>query len=288
MAIKTLLVPLDGGEASARALDGALKLAKKFTAHVTVLHIRPDPRDTIPLLGEGLSASMIEEMMAAAEREAERGVARARGVFDEALRKAGVPSVDPSPAPGEASATWLEDIGHADTVVSLAGRLSDLIVLARPTEATSPAGRAVLDAALFETGRPVLLVPPEPVDDIGARIAIGWNGSAEAARAVNAGLSFIRKSQETVVVSVADGSAQPEAAPQLVEYLEWHGLDPKLVMVPGEKRPVADTLLDTAAHEGCDLLVMGAYTHSRVRELILGGVTRQVLDTAGIALLMTH
>jgi len=290
MTIRTLLVPVDGSTASSQALASALGLAKDLTAHVTALHVRADPRDTVPLLGEGLSANMIEEMMAAAERESDHAAARAHEVFENALRKAGLPSVDPSPAPGEASATWLEDLGRAEGAIAHAGRLSDMMVMPRPDGDGGYGADSILNAALFETGRPVLIAPPDAGPVPGRHVAVAWNGTREAARAVHAALPLLKKADQVTVLTVTDSDEVMPAqdAAELVEYLEWHGIDPKAATVAAEGRSVGQTILAEAHARGCDLLVMGAYTHSRMRELVLGGVTKYMLAHTETALMMAH
>lgn len=288
MSMKTLLVPLSGDKMSVYALDLALLLARTMTAHVTVLHARADPRDTVPLVGEGLSTSMIEEFMEAATVEADRRSEIAHNIFEAALEKASVPLVDPSPAPGEISASFVEEIGHVGDIVGRMGRLSDLVVVSRPEEESVLDEADTLNAALFETGKPVLVAPARAVTTIGRRMAIAWNGSAEAARAISAAMEFIEQSDEAVVLSVGDKGAGVDSIGPLAEYLEWHGADPKVNTIKANGAPIGTTLLDACKTADADLLVMGAYTHSRMRELILGGVTREILASSDMPLLMAH
>ena len=288
MIVKTLLVPISGNEHSAHALDVALLFARSTMAHVTALHVRADPRDVIPLIGEGVSASMVEELMAATTRDADRRAEAARAVFDAALGKAGVPLVDPSPAPGEVSASFVEEIGRVSEVVGRMGRLTDIVVITKPDEESLLDEAETLNAALFETGKPVLVVPPVPVSSIGQRLAIAWDGSTEAARAVSAALPLIEQADKAVILSVGDSDGGINGVGPLAEYLEWHGSDPEINVINGKGRSVSATLLGACKKVDGDLLVMGAYGHSRMRELIMGGVTRDVLADAEVPVLMVH
>jgi nucleotide-binding universal stress UspA family protein len=283
-----ILVPLDGTEASKSALETAFAVGREVAAHVTVLHVRPDPKDAVPLLGEGMSGSMIEEMIEIAETEAANRAAKARAMFDSLCAEHNVPLSD-EPSPGESvSASWTEEIGREDEVTAWRGRLSDMVVLSRPTPDSDVSASMTLNAALFETGRPALIVPPGGAAPIGRKVAVSWNGSAQAARAVASAMPIIAGSGGVVIFSAESDQTSVSVAPELATYFAWHGVTAETRVFSASPRAVGEVLLKECIDAGADLLVMGAYTHSRMRQLILGGVTRHVLENATVPLFMAH
>jgi len=286
MTIQTILVPVDGSEQSRHVLGAAVALGRERAAHVVALHARPDPRDSLPLLGEGISGVMIEDLMRLTEREGRERAERARALFDGFCASSGVPVIQGPPAPVGVSASWLDVAGPEDDAVARRGRLADVIVVSQspPDEVSA----LTLNGALVESGRPVLVVPTTVTDFVGRRVCVAWNGNVEAARAVAAALPFLTAAEKVAVLTVAGDDVPEAVAGELVEYLAWHGVAAEDVAVPEGAQGIGEALLEACDAWGGDLLVMGAYTHSRMRQLILGGVTRHVLGNARVPLLMIH
>lgn len=287
MTIRRILVPLDGSDQSKIALQAGIAVGQILAAHVSALHVQHDAKDSIPLLGEGMSVAMIEDMIRIAETEAKERAARARTLFDEATSQASV-EISEQPSASGVSAAWSEETGREDDATARRGRLADLIVAARPTSDSDPAATLTLNAALFETGRPVLVVPPGGAATIGRNIAISWNGSAQAARAIGSAIPLIAKAGQVTVFTIQSDRTDARITPDVAEYLTWHGIKSEAKAITGAPSSVGAELLSQATAVGADLLVMGAYTHSRMRQLILGGVTRHVLAAAEISLFMAH
>ncbi len=292
MSIRCILVPIDGTETSKPSLHAAFTIGRELNASVEVLHVRPNPKDAVPLLGEGMSGTMIEEMIEIAEKEAGERANRARALFDEYCAAFKVTKTNPPLGPAEFSATWRDETGREDEITALRGRLSDLIVIARPTAESPAAATMMLNAALVETGRGTLVVPVTGLKTFGQKVAISWNGSGESARAVAAALSIIKRAQSVLIITVQKQETETSVAPDLAAYLSRHGIDAKVDMVYVGDSPagaqVGEAVLRNCAHAGADLLIMGAYTHSRWRQLIFGGVTRYVLNEATIPVVMVH
>lgn len=288
MSVRTILVPLDGTDASKSALEMAFTVGRNLAAHVTVLHVRPDPKDAVPLLGEGMSGSMIEEMIQIAETEATNRAAKARALFDAMCASHKVAVVDQPSLQEAVSASWSEEVGREDESTARRGRLADLSVVCRPGPDSDVSSTMTLNAALFETGRPVLVVPPDGPLPVGRKVAVSWNGSAQAARAVASAMPIISGCEELLVLSVEADTTSVDMAPQLATYFAWHGVTAQTKTFAASTRGVGEALLGECAEAGVDLLVMGAYTHSRMRQLILGGVTRHVLEAATLPLFMAH
>ncbi len=289
MAIKTILVPLGDPEAGASPLKTAFAVAGLFDAHVEALHVRADPRTTIvDYVGESMSGQLIEDVLKAAEARAAEVAERARRLFDEARAKADIAIAEAAPGPGRASAAWREETGYEDQWVERYGRLADLTVIGRRAANQEVASRLSIDSVILGTGRALLVAPPRPPASVGNNVAVAWNGSAEAARGVGAAMPFLTRAGTVTVLSAERDSGRRYRPEDLAAYLAWHGIKAKAATIPVKGESVGATLLSEAARGGADLMVMGAYTHSRVREMIVGGVTRHVLDSAEIAVLMAH
>jgi nucleotide-binding universal stress UspA family protein len=287
MSIRTILISVDGTEASHHALKMGFVIGRAMRSHVDVLHVRADPKDTVPLLGEGMSVAMIEDMMDVADRESIDKAGKARTVFEQAITDYGA-TISHQPEGEGFSVNWIEETGREDDAVALHGRLVDLIVAPRPTESSDVSANLALNAALFETGRAVLVVPPSGSDEPGNNVVISWNGSAQAARAVTSAMPILKAAETVTVFTVESDRTSSERAPELATYLGWHGIICDTHTLSGPSTSVGPKLMEEVAGVKADMLVMGAYTHSRMRQLILGGVTRHILESARIPVLMAH
>lgn len=291
-AYKSILVPVGDAQSAAVPLDTALRLAGRFASHVTALHVRFDPTTAVPLVGEGMSGAMIDEMIGRAETQADQRAQAARTAFEAACDRHGVPRLAAPPAAG-LSAEWIETVGREDEAVAWRGRLSDLLVFGHPGgEAEAPA-MLTLNDALMSCGRPLLLCPAGPAgspEALGTSVAIAWNGSAEAARAVGWAMPLLRHAKTVTVLAVSEHADRPVNAPaaELAAYLGWNGVTATANVVQASASHAGEELLRQSMACGADLLVMGAYTHSRLRQLIMGGVTRHVIAHAPLHVLMCH
>jgi len=287
MAFSTVLVSVDGLEGSKSVVETAFKVANRFSSHLSALHVRPDPKDTIPLLGEGMSVAMIEDMVNIAEDESTERSRRAREKFDECVSQYAFVVTDDVTTAGP-SVTWREERGREDDIAARFGRLTDLTIAPRPCVESDVTQTLTLNSALFDTGRPVLVVPPGESAEIGRKVVVSWNGSAQAARSIGLAMPFLKEADEVTAFTVGYGTAGGEQATELANYLAWHGVTCSTRVLPGKGSAVGAELLEEAKSVDADLLVMGAYTHSRMRQLILGGVTRHVLEHAELPLFMAH
>jgi nucleotide-binding universal stress UspA family protein len=291
MMIRTILAPVTGNRPDAAGLHAAFVVAKAFQAHVDALCVTPHPELRAPIEAASIPAPLARKLVTLATEEQARTAASARLAFDEFSTKHGA---DPAQrgneaAPDRVTAGWREATGPLGEIVPEEARLADLVVLARDAEGENIT-RAAIETVIFNSGRPLLLAPTGQVPSIGAAPAIAWNGSSVAARAVRASLPFLRQAGEAVILFADPVETGRAADPQrLAGYLEWHGITATIRQVTAGHRQVSDALIEDASGAGCDLLVMGAYGHSRVRELVLGGVTRDMLrrDT-GLPILVAH
>ena len=286
MTIKSILVPLPDPQFATTTLKAAFTVAAQFDAHIEALHARADARMVAAAyMSDNMAGPMIEQVMKDTETQSEQNARKTRDAFEKACAAAKVRYAEkPGRTPG-VTAAWREDTGEEDQLLRRYGRVADLIVLPRPSGDLDVGIRLSLEAALMETGRPLLLIPPKTAK-VGSNIAIAWNGSTEAARAVGEAKPFLENAKKVTILTAAEKNVDfnPEG---LQSFLAWHGVKAGIekVRVRGD---VSKALLSTATRVGADLLVMGAYSHSRVREMILGGVTRHVLNEATMPTLMAH
>jgi nucleotide-binding universal stress UspA family protein len=285
-SLGTILLPLSRVDGADALLDAAFGVARRFGAHVRIWHVSPDPEAALHMTGMALPGSARQAVIEVGARNAEEVAAALQPKVLDYCNAHRIPVLDGPPTPDGVSASWHRHVGREGRVVMQRGRLADLIVVPRPDEPT-PAPR-VLEAALFETGQPVLVVPPRPPEVIGTCVAIGWNGSLVAARAVTAARPFLAAAESVAILCPADGSSESLSAEDLAEELAWHGIVAQVQPIEARGRGAGKAILAAVEQVGADLLVMGGYGKTRTREIILGGATRDVLAGASIPALMVH
>ena len=165
------------------------------------------------------------------------------------------------------------------------GRASDLVVASRSVD--EALGRSMLEAVLLETGRPLLIPGPAAMPAAIERIAIAWKPVPQAARAMALAMPFLQRASEVIIATVEESAEDGDEIARLSRYLEWHGLHSTVARMRPGPDGAAATLLSAIAGRA-DLLVMGAYGHSRVREWVFGGFTTHVLADAPLPVLMAH
>ena len=266
-------------------MAAAMLVGRAFGAHVDVLHVRADPRQIIPYVGEGLSGALVDEVISAAANDGGRRELEARALFDEYCESKVVP-IASAPQPGFSMA-WRVDDGREDERAAMWARTADLAVASRPLAAAEAQTTALFEGLVYEGGLPVLLSPPTPPKSIGKRILIGWNGGAECARAIASAMPFLEAAEAIRVVSMPgwlDGLSRIE---RVRDRLAWRGIAAEAKACPGEAPvEIGRNLLAAASDFDADLIVMGAYTQSRIRQMVLGGVTRHAVSNAECALFL--
>jgi len=288
MPIRKLLLPLTGASTGEAALSTALLVARAFNAHVTALHVRVDSRDVAPLAGEGLSGAMIEEMMSATEKESGDRASAVRMMFEKFVTQNGVPIEDPTYQPDHPTASFASITGREEDLVAQQARLADLTIVPHPEAGEDVSSSDALHAVLFDSGRPVLIAPRAAPSSVGTRVAVGWNGTAESSAAVWGALPFLQRASAVRILWSEDYQRRGPHAPELAAYLRLHGIAAEIATFRPIDREVGAGLLAAAREFGADLLTMGAYSHSRIRQLILGGVTRHVLEKSTLPVMMNR
>jgi hypothetical protein len=283
MAIRNVLVPIFQGVDFRAQLDAALQLGRKEPVHINAVFIRPDPATLAAAMPDMLIAAGITiENIEGEGREAE---AKARAAFED-WRLANEVPLD-SANLRVCNASWRERVSSIETVIIEVGRLSDLIILTHPDSFETSTQRA-FDAAVFETGRPTLILPKDVPGDLLSHVMIAWNSSIEATRAVAGAMPLLHQAKQVSIFTAPARADETIRDLYLGEQLAWHGIRSHYLPADIDAHSVGAALLDAVHAERATMIVMGAYTHSRVREMLLGGVTRHILKHTTVPVLMMH
>ena len=288
MTMKTILVPIEESDGLTSMLETALLAANMFGSYVEGLYYQPTSAGAMVVAGEGLVVTT-PELVESVERQDRERRERVHSQFNSFMERKGVKMIDAgATAISDVSACWVEEESPNSEIVGTRSRVFDLTVVSRPVKGANIAAMSILEAALFEGGRPILIAPPEPPAKLGDNMVIAWNGSTETARTIAFSMPFLVKAKEVSVIAIDGfGVAGPSTA-EVAEQLQRNGIPAKHKDCPALNRKVGRAFLEEAADLGADLLVKGAYTQSRVRQMIFGGATDHILSNAEIPVLMSH
>jgi nucleotide-binding universal stress UspA family protein len=279
--MKTILVPTEDDDAMSSALETALILARRCDSYIEGFALRWK-------IAEFVSADMMGAVVVQADhREITRMETQARAIFESFMQKHGVPRSTAST--DSLSFGWLDNAPEGDAFVGSHGRVFDVIVMNRSGRNTTGLRNRAINAGLFESGRPILLAPPSPPAQIGTNVLIAWNRSTEQARATALAMPLLQKADRVTVLTVIGGTdVSGPSAEQLVRYLRRNRIVTDLKTAELNGRSTGETVLAMAQSLGCDLLIKGAYTQSRLRQMIFGGATQHVLENAVIPVLLAN
>jgi nucleotide-binding universal stress UspA family protein len=277
--MKTILVPTEPHDFTTATLDAALLLARRFDSYVEGFALRSALAELLAV--DPLSAAVLPTV----DRDDEEAAQQARRLFESFMRGRGVPRRGGGIGP---SFGWLDEAPNGDGFVGSYGRVFDITVVGRPDPNRNSPRMSTLEAALFDSGRPILIAPPTPPPRLGDVVVIAWNGSTETARTVAFALPLLEQAERVVVLTVEGWMVPGPSGEQLARYLRANGIAAEPLGVPAGRRNNGETVLANAAALGCDLLVKGAYTQSRLRQMIFGGATAHILARAEMPVLMAH
>ncbi len=273
MTYRTILLQMFEDPNLEHRLTAAVALAGRFDAHLVGLNVSPPP---VMPFGYGEAAAYVGPEVFEAQREAAHAIAeRLHAAFDGALDSTGLSSI------------WRDEEGDPPTLFARAAATVDLVVTGRvPGDALDAIVPDVTGHLVTEAGGPVLMLPAGAVDGgFGKRVMVGWNGKKEAKRALSDALPFLRGADTVWLVTIGD----PEEVrlDRAVRLLGRHDVTAEELVLEASGQEPGAQLLEQAQANDADLLVMGAYSHSRLREMILGGATRHVLHNATLPVLFS-
>jgi len=289
--MKTILLPLldDGTEDAETTANAAIAtaqiLASRFASHVEGLFVKATPLE---------SAAPVDISPAYFERHQsywdEAGtIAKKR--FTTFMNSHKVTFCGIGETRDGPTAAWREEIGDRIRIVGSYGRLFDVTVVGRTSLPSTERWMPICEAALFESGRPVIVAPPKPPQTLGRRILLAWNGSTETARTIGLGMQLLLDAESVTVLSVTGALGGMVPGPdgeQVAAHLVRSGVKAIAKTVQARSRAAGEAILSEAAASRADLIVKGAYTHSRLREVIFGGTTRHILAEAQVPVLIAH
>jgi len=279
--MRSILIPMDERERMDPVLRTGLLLARRFDSYVEGFALQSRISEFVTVdMGVNIPLEPFKQ-------ESLEEAKKMRALFETFMQQEGVPRQTPT-AQG-VSFGWLDDPMEGEGAVGSYGRVFDLIVLNRPDANSSSLHHRALESGLFESGRPLLLAPPTPPTRIATNIMIAWNGSTEQTRAVAFAMPLLQRADRVTVLTVIGGQGVPgPTGEQMARSLQRDGVAAVPLSVGLEGRSTGEAILATAKSSGSDLLIKGAYTQSRLRQLIFGGATRHILANATLPVLMAH
>ncbi|MEM7253595.1 MAG: universal stress protein [Pseudomonadota bacterium] len=282
MTMKTILVPFRDDDTARVAVEACCRVAKIFDSHIEGLFIQTPP---LVYASEGIAIGGYVTQLADEER---RRADDAENRFRELIDGHGVGFQAMGDTANGPTASWFQVDGLSEQVVGERGRLFDLVTVGRETKESSPDWGVICEAALFESGRLVFLASPELPERMGDNVVIIWNGSTESARTIALSMPFLVRAQQVKVLTVEGATVPGPSGEQIVQTLHRNGIPATNHVAQLEGRAVGEATMEEAEALGADLLVKGAYANSRLKQMIFGGVTRHILTSTEIPVLMSH
>ena len=289
---KHILTALSGAETAENVLKTAYLCARKFNGHMDAVHVRPSPSCLlpIPVVSSDVTGFVVSDIVANEESVYAKNARDIENLFDRFVRLNRIDVCEEPSLFPHVTAQFRTFDGAAEELAVFLSRVSDLTIMPRPVRNAAPNDDTfgILNAVLMETGAAVLLPASGIPETVGTKIAVEWNGTAEAAKAVTLAVPFLRKAKQLVIFETAELPEYGNAA-ALRNFLAWSGIKAQVVSLEKNLSSGAQgEQLTAAVRDGFDLLVMGAYTQSSMRRWILGSVTRYMIENADIALFLAH
>jgi len=290
-SIRTILVGASGGSASNGAIELACRLANRFGAHLEGFHVILDPVAVFAAAGVGDGLAVSGDVVGGMIDDADAMAVKAKASFKEVAARHRLPPQHLAQIAAardcEPSAGWRAETGDPSQLVAERARFFDLVVLGRSSRVVDEPSSNTIEAVLSRSGRPVLLAPAETPAEMGKFVALAWNGSPQAVRALAASVPLLEAAESVMLITVGGGADSD--IPAVLDHLAWHGIAAKHRRVPATSTESTGILLLNAAHDsGADMLVMGGYGHQPWREALFGGMTRDIIGTSLVPLLLMH
>ncbi len=281
--MRTILLPFYDDDAAEAALDVSRQLAARFGSYIEGLFVMRPPQI---IDGEGIV--LADSYLTQLKEEGRRLGGRARARFDDCVAERGMTVGSMVEPTGGVVIGWQEMEGLEGQVIGDHGRVFDLVVIGREFGHPWVDWHVMTEAALFESGRPVVLAPEKPGEGLGENVVIAWNNSTETARTVALAMPLLAGASTVTIVAVGGWGVPGPTADELCGHLVRNGIPATARTVEPDSRSPGEVVLDECTASGADLLVKGAYTQSRLRQLIFGGATRHIMMNARIPVILAH
>ncbi|OFX01552.1 MAG: hypothetical protein A3E78_08890 [Alphaproteobacteria bacterium RIFCSPHIGHO2_12_FULL_63_12] len=290
MSVKKIIAPIQNIETAEGALKTAIAIARRHKAHIDALHIRQRPN--VPAGGYyPVGVVFVDEHLAEFKEMLEAEASKLKEIFDRVMSAEGVRTVAAAAHRDESGATasWRDQQGILPFDLSAAARVCDLVVFGRRDGEISYPDANLIEEAIFQSGRPVLIAPVGKLERTPRRILVAWNGGREAARALSSAMPLFEETDAALVLSIGALPSDLEGPEKAAELLRLHGVKAEALRRAATDGGASEEELLAAARDWkADLIVMGAYSHSRWRELVLGGFTRKLLKQSEFPLFLAH
>ena len=281
MSMKTILVPMDNHDMRS-ALETALLLGQRNNSYIEGFALRWQVIELVAGI-DVMGGVPLDKFKEDVEEEAKK----AKQVFKIFMQEHGVPRSTETTE--SVSFGWLDHAAEGEDFIGNYGRVFDVIVMNRRDANSGPMHDRAIESGLFESGRPILLSPPSQPSQIATNVLIAWNCSTEQARATALAMPILQKADRVTILTVIGGTGVPgPSAEQLIRYLRCNGVVAESMRVELDGRSTGEVILASAQSLGCDLLIKGAYTQSRLRQWIFGGATQHVLANAALPVLLAN
>jgi nucleotide-binding universal stress UspA family protein len=257
--MKVIMIPVADRPECKLALDAAFVVAEQFSGNLLGCHLRPHRSE------DSEDESSRSDLTSAAAEQ----------LFKRHVQESGFKLLKQPTLGVTRAAQWIEMVGSLGKLFSIVGPIADLSIVSRPRRSAKGPGSDFLLAALLDTGKPVIVLPQTPITSIGKRILIAWNQSVEAARALSASLPLLQQAEAVQIVSAGSEFRAGPKSKAVVDYLKYWGIKATRTRTKGQDAAVE--IFDVYRNEGADLIVMGAYSRTRFRERVFGGVTEDLL-----------
>lgn len=284
----TVFVPCLSEKQAERAVGAAAPAAEALGSLVVGCHGTPPPHVAVPAVYPLESGAHVQEIIDAVAKANESETASIRESFVKACRTKNLAFAETANLEANVSSTWRGPTGLIPDVYVNEAMTCDLTLVAQGAD-TAPADEtSIYTSILMGSGKPLLVIPAQQSFTIPEEVVIGWNGSLEISRAVQAALPLLKEARKVTLVSVGSDDVTAPEIPAMIESLTRHGVRATHDQVGQSGRTVSDTLQDYALQGSASLLILGGYSHSRLREMVLGGVTRSVLQEAKLPIFLSH
>ncbi len=289
MTVKTILAPLYDSALDTVVVDAAAKLAVQFNAHLETLLLRVSVDVASEFISSRIDTKHYRQLLDELAHQIESDERAVKEKFEQIISNARISLSDDPSSNAQPSASWRIETGDPAEVLARCGGAYDLIVAGHPSlSSEKPKSSQVLDAAIFNTARPVLLTSQTIAPTIGEVILLAWNRGIPAGRALLSAHPFLEKAKRVVILTIMTEAKQGPEPEDIARNLAWHGVSAEVKRVSPSSKTVADIITDQAVAIGADLIVMGAYSQSRVRERVLGGVTKAIMNRSDLPVLMAR
>ncbi|MEM7060203.1 MAG: universal stress protein [Pseudomonadota bacterium] len=274
MSIKNILVSFNGTDRAKQAVKLAAALARRYDAHLSCVFAHAVPYTSIQVQPY-LTEAALEQLNDGFKDSENRCKAEFEEIVDQ--QEQGVRT------------SFICEMGFPNAVIAKIGRAYDLIVIAQPDDDATPYNDTFPDDVALKSGRPVMIAPISfEMFELGRGAVLAWDGERAAARALSDAMDLLEDKQKITVLHVGKEEDVRKPGHDVLEHLSRHGISAKLNVQPPGGIKTADIILNTCAETDAGLLVMGAYEHSRFSEILLGGITRDVVAKSHIPVLMSH